>query len=146
MPPSVMSSPLRIELRHSLALRATLVLLAVLAAVALSISASPPWLLAVPPLLLALAWPRRQAGSPELLVLRGDGTAVELVGDEERIVVPLRLQRRGVLTVLTLAHDDEERSIVFLPDTLAAESRRQLALWFGRHVSSGDPTSPVAHV
>ena len=146
MPPFVMSSPLRIELRPSRLLRAALLLLAGFAIIALVISAAPLWLLAAVPLLLALSWPRVPASAPESLVLRGDGTAVELVDDRERAVVPLRLQRRGVLTVLSLAHGERTHHWILLPDTLSPQARRQLALWFERHVSCADPTSPVAHV
>ena len=146
MPPSVMSSPLRIELQPSRLLRAALLLLASLAMIALWLSAAPPSAMLAPPLLLAFAWPRVESNAARSLVLRGDGTAVELTGDEERDVVPLRLQRRGLLTVLILGTGAERRTHLFTPETLPSQARRQLALWFERHVSCADPTSPVAHV
>jgi hypothetical protein len=146
MPPSAMSSPLRIELQPSRLLRAALLLLASLALTALWLSAAPSWVMLAPPLLLALAWPRATSNPPRSLVLRGDGTAVELRGDDERDVVLLRLQRRGPLSVLTLGTGAERRTHLFTPETLPSQARRQLALWFERHVSSTASTSPVAHV
>lgn len=141
-----MSSPLRIELRRARVLPALLVLLAALAGLALWLSALPRWSLALTVPLLALSWPRPRGPVSEALVLRGDGSAVEIAAGEEHELRPLRLQRRGPLTVLEAARDGRPRRFVFLPDTLDAPTRRALALWFGRHVSSPGPKSPVAHV
>jgi hypothetical protein len=147
MPPSAMSSPLRIELRPSLALRLCLLALGVLAGLALWLSAAPGYLMPVPALLLALAWPRRRRDAPVAVVLRGDGTLAWLdAGGDEHEATPRALQRRGPLTVMTLAQGTRSTAHVFTPETLAAAERRRLAQWFERHVSSSDSPSPVAHV
>jgi len=148
MPLSDMSSPpLRIELRPSRAVCVALVLLALLAAIALLLSAAPAWILAVVPLLLAFAWPRVARNGWRELVLRADGSAAALAaaGDEQAFE-PYRLQHRGLLTVLTVKVQDRMQSYLFTPGTLGAGDRRRLVLWFDRHVSSINETEASAHV
>jgi hypothetical protein len=130
-----MSSPLRIELRESRAIRAILLGLAVLAAWALQLSALPAWSLLTVPALLALAWPRKSSLHGDELVLRDDGSALLLApqGGETEID-STRLQRRGWLTVLTLESRGRMRVHLFTPATLDAAAARGLHLWFERHV------------
>lgn len=148
MPLSDMSStPLRIELRPSRAVCVALVLLALLAAIALLLSAAPVWILAVVPLLLAFAWPRVARNGWRELVLRADGSAVALAAaGEEQAIEPCRLQHRGLLTALTIKVRGRMQSYLFTPGTLGAGDRRRLVLWFDRHVSSIDETEAPAHV
>jgi hypothetical protein len=147
MTSSAMSSPLRIELRPAPALKLCLVLLAVLAGASVWLSAAPAWVSALPPLLLLASWPRRPADAPVALVLRSDGTLAWIDREaREHEATAERLQTRGPLTVLSLRRGARRCTHVFTPDTLAAQTRRQLALWFERHVSSPDSPSPVAHV
>lgn len=130
-----MSSPLRIELRPSRVIHAVLLGLAVLAACALKLSALSPWSLLAVPALLALAWPRESPLPGDELVLRDDGSAVLLAeqGGETEIDAT-RLQRRGWLTVLTLASRGRMRVHLFTPATLDAAAARGLHLWYERHV------------
>jgi hypothetical protein len=143
-----MCSPLRIELRVSRALRASLLALAVLAGVALWLTALPRWSLLALPLLLAGAWPRVRGGGWRALVLRSDGSAAALDADgAETDVVPCRLQRRGVLTVLTLEAQGRMQTHLFTPETLDAEASRRLGLWYARHAARrGDAAGAVPHV
>jgi hypothetical protein len=148
MPLSDMSSPpLRIELRPSRLLRAVLLLLAALAALALLRSAAPLWtLLAVPPL-LAFAWPRASRHGWNALVLRSDGSAAALHADGSELALePWGLQRRGWLTVLSLVADGSVHSHLFTPETMSAELRRRLVLWFARHVDRETRSGAAAHV
>jgi len=148
MPLSDMSStPLRIELRPSRAVRVALVLLALLAAIALLLSAAPASILVMVPLLLAFAWPRAAKNGWRELVFRADGSAAALTAaGEEEAVEPCRLQHRGLLTVLTVKVQDRMQSYLFTPGTLGAGDRRRLVLWFDRHVSGINETEASAHV
>ena len=138
------SPPLRIELKPSYAIRGAVGVLAVLAVLALWLSNAPVWLLGIVPALLAISWPRSTHGWHEL-VLRGDGTAVALSqGGDETDVVPSRLQRRGVLTVLSLHEQHRLHTQLFTPTTLDTDARRRLTLWFERHASKHDEAP--AHV
>lgn len=148
MPLSDMSSPpLRIELRPSLVVCVALVLLAALAAIALRLSAAPLWMLAVIPPLLAFAWPRAAKHGWQEFVLRADGSAVALdAAGEEQTIVPCRLQRRGLLTAITVEAQGRMRSHLCTPGTLSAGDRRRLVLWFDRHVSTIGEAEAKAHV
>jgi hypothetical protein len=139
------SPPLRIELRTSGLLRAALVVLAALAMAALWRSAAPSWTAVLPCVFLLLAWPRRLRW--RALALRGDGS-VALLDDAtgETPVEPRALQRRGPLTVLTVQLDARRLSFVFLPDTLERNLRRELVLWFARHLPVEGQARAGAHV
>jgi len=129
-----MSSPLRIELRPAPWLRAILAGLAALAVVALLLSSLPAGSVVVVAVLLALAWPRPTGHDGSELVLRDDGTAVLLAPDGSEIEAsPVRLQRRGWLTLLTLRARDRMLVHLFTPATLDAAAARRLGLWFERH-------------
>lgn len=130
-----MSSPLRIELRPAPGIGAILLGLAALAVVAVLLSSLPAWSIVAVPVLLALAWPRAVRQGARELVLRDDGSAVLLGADDEEIEAePLRLQRRGWLTVLTLKAKGRMLVQLFTPASLDAAATRRLCLWFDRHV------------
>lgn len=141
-----MSSLLRLELRRPRALDAALLALAALAAAALWLSAAPRVALLLVPLLLAAAWPRERAGGWRWLVLRGDGTAAGIAaGGDETELAPVRLRRRGPLTLLTLEAQGRMHLHLFTPDTLPRADARRLRLWFARH-RPDDGAAAVPHV
>jgi hypothetical protein len=141
------SPPLRIELRTSGLLRAALVALAALASIALWRSAAPPWMPALPWMMLPFAWPRVRGERWSALALRGDGTA-SLLDDAsgETPVEPRVLQRRGPLTALTVQLGQRRLAFVFLPDTLDRRLRRELVLWFARNLPVDGRVRAGAHV
>ena len=144
MPPFVMSSPPPvIDLAPSRTLRAALVVMAVLAAVSVVLSALPLAAVLLVPVLLWSAWPATPAW--RAVAFANDG-AVVLQGPETPAEAVL-LQRRGPLTVLVLrARDRLERFVFTTPGTLRADQRRQLTLWFDRHAARSQPQGWLPNV
>lgn len=139
------SPPLRIELRPSRWLRAALLVLTPLAALALLLSQAPwPLALILPPLALAWAWPRGHA--PRTLVLRADSSASVESEAGEQALEAARLDTRGPLTVFEARAAGRAIAWVFAPDTLPASTRRELRLWARRHPRLRAAGTYVAHV
>lgn len=138
--------PLHLILQPSRALRAAVVALTLLAALAIHLSSLPDAALALLPALAWWAWRAASRGLPAMLVLRGDGSAVRLdeAGDGHP-VQPLALHERGALGTLALVIDGRRRDLVWAVDTLPRAMRRELRLWMRDHAhsrdSSGNPTS-----
>jgi hypothetical protein len=128
MPPYDTSLPLRIELRPSRWLRLALLLLAACALLALLRSQAPWPVLALVPLLLAVAWPRASRRW-SALVLRADGSAAALRHD-----------------VVVLEHGGTGSALALLPDALDAAARRVLLLWASRHAGRDAARGSAAHV
>jgi hypothetical protein len=140
------SPPLRIDCRPSALLQASIVLLGLLALAALWQSALPRVLLAVVPVLVlhALVGLRRQPRGT--LLLRDDGSAGWVDGEEEPIeLASFEARQRGPLVALSFRLRSRPVRIVLLPDTLPASQRRLLTLRQLRHGANSDAQA-AAHV
>jgi toxin CptA len=146
MPPYDTSLPLRIELRPSRWLRLALLLLAACALLALLRSQAPWPVLALVPLLLAVAWPRASRRW-SALVLRADGSAAALRHDVAELEVTVAaVELRGPLIVVVLEHGGTGSALALLPDALDAAARRVLLLWASRHAGRDAARGSAAHV
>ncbi len=128
-------------------LRAALLMLAALAMVSLLFSAVPAIVALLVPVLLLVAWPRNDGAMDRTLVFRSDGTVTAVGGDgNEHELEPKLLQRRGPLTLLTMADGGQLYRWLWLPDTLDAQASRRLGLWFAQHLPANRPAGDAAHV
>lgn len=126
--------PLRLMLAPSRGLRIAVLVLVIPAAIAIHLSALPDTALVVLPALAWWAWRAVSRGLPAMLVLRSDGTAVQLdqAGDEHP-VQPLALHERGPLGTLVLSVEGRRRHLAWAADTLPRGTRRELRLWMRDH-------------
>lgn len=146
------SPPLRIELKPSRWLGLAIAVLVPLAMVSVLRSGLPAFALVLVPPLGWSAWSavRRRGGVS--LLFRADGSAARLLEHDEEIAIePRVLIERGPLAVLVLAEAAKVRRFPCAPDTLDASARRDLRLWFARHikparVKTASPQHEAAHV
>lgn len=131
----------RIEWRPSRTHALMLAALGVMSAGAVAMSALP-WLLAVPTMLLVLAWglwlARREMRRPAVqlsIQARDEGIALGLDGVPVRLV---SLNLRGPLAVLVLADASRRHRFSFWPDTLSPETRRTFRLL--KHAGPASPS------
>lgn len=126
--------PVRFQLRPSVALTGVLLLLVTTALGALWLSALPRAALVLVPLFAVWGWRGLRRGLPVELVLRGDGSAVQLA--EHGVACPvtvLALHERGPLGVLVLECNGRREHLPWAGDSLARGLRREIRLWLHRH-------------
>ena len=146
------SPPLRLELKPSRWLSATVAVLVPLAMVSILRSGLPQFTLAIVPLLAWSAWTVLQRRSGASLLFRADGSAARLLQHDEEIAIEPRIFiERGPFAVLVLVEATKVRRFPCGPDTLDAPTRRGLRLWFARHVKparvkTASPQREAAHV
>lgn len=134
------SNWLELPLTPPRSLLPVLLALAMLALVAIRISAVPPWLMLMPVIVVGLLMYRLLCWPRGLLRFRDDGEIVRV--DDDRREFGLRLLgagARGPLRVLRL--DDGERrfsAIYCRPGNLDTAQARRLTLWLRRHGSGED--------
>jgi hypothetical protein len=127
-------SSLRIELRPSLRLRWAVLVLALLAALSVWMSALPRAALLAVPALGALAFAQLQRAPRGRLHLEASGLA-EWWRDgahEPETVEALSLERRGPFAVLSWRCGDRSQRWPAASDTLPPAAARALDLWIGR--------------
>lgn len=134
---STASAPCRIELRGSPVTAAACVLLGLLAAVSLALSAMPPW----------LAWPaavaaavhgarlarRELARPPQILTLSPNAVA----SVDESPVHAVRVRWRGAIAFVEWRGPDGRRQRrAAMPDVLRSGARRELRLAWDAHAGA----------
>ena len=143
------SPPLRIELKPSRWLGLAIAVLVPLAMVSVLRSGLPAFALVLLP---PLGWSALRRRGGVSLLFRADGSAARLLEHDEEIAIePRVLIERGPLAVLVLAEAAKVRRFPCAPDTLDAAARRDLRLWFARHikparVKTASPQHEAAHV